>query len=422
MKIMQKSEGGKVRPVGVRKIDFLSECHRKGFTRFKNKYAGNEVIDKYWLNEIRNPHAVKVPLDQSAFNSNQSKSTILAVLCGIHNVVINSDNTPDEYKKVWECMWHSLAVKGPVVVMEDERNWENGIPSGWRWTALLDTVQTIVLELWHVTARNTVTVRFQSDDQQCKVTISSSPQIHGNRWKSWINRSVLMCQHFVWWILRARCSHFRCKSDTVQDKYKKTSRPVVGGKMCASALFLLVRLKRMRLMAYFNLLHISATFMETEPNPQPPIIVTPPQPSEVQDNFGIFILCFDPLELTPLQPQPVRSGNNQTSQIEFTETRTTRVATESGQITPRRSRSTRKKGTRRRRLRLASTEQAAQHFIQAVEEWRRFKMTQHNDYMELRREQNRIRADEIQVQKNWQGICERALDLLEKIVNKYCNE
>lgn len=94
---------------------------------------------------MRDASSIKVPLDQSAFDNNQSKSTILAVLFGIHDHIIHQRETPAEYKEVWSVMWKALTTVTPKVLMEgEERAWENGIPSGWRWTALLDPLLNIV--------------------------------------------------------------------------------------------------------------------------------------------------------------------------------------------------------------------------------------------------------------------------------------
>lgn len=97
--------------------------------------------------------------------------------------------------------------------------------------------------------------------------------------------------------------------------------------------------------------------------------------------------------------------------------------TQSGQTTPRRVRPTRTRGSPRRRSnRPSHTEQATQHFLYSDEEWRNFKKEQHRDYMEVRREQNRIREHEVQVQRGWQNLTSQALDILNKLVDKYCRD
>lgn len=81
---------------------------------------------------------------------------------------------------------------------------------------------------------------------------------------------------------------------------------------------------------------------------------------------------------------------------------------QSGQTTPRRAGPTRPRRSLRRRLRPAHTDLATQHFLEAEESWRTFKAQQHKDYMES--------------QRQWQAIGLRTLDLLEKLVNKYCKD
>ena len=93
--------------------------------------------------------------------------------------------------------------------------------------------------------------------------------------------------------------------------------------------------------------------------------------------------------------------------------------TPSVQTTPRRAR-IRTRGSPRTRVRPAPTEDAAQHFIQADSFWRNFKEQQHQDNIELKREQIRIREMEIQAQRDWQAVGNRALNLLEKLVDKFC--
>ncbi|CAB3227772.1 unnamed protein product [Arctia plantaginis] len=93
----------------------------------------------------------------------------------------------------------------------------------------------------------------------------------------------------------------------------------------------------------------------------------------------------------------------------------------SGRITRRRMRF-RNRASHRRRVRLTHTEQAAQHFLQAEEFWRKFRAQQHQDYMDLRREQNRLRVMEIETQRRCHSLGIRALDVICKLVSKYSKE
>ncbi|KAL4701888.1 hypothetical protein ACJJTC_018111 [Scirpophaga incertulas] len=99
MVVLQKSEGGKVRPVVKtgnrinRKMDFLSEVVERGLygSRVSTLFAGahgNEEIDLMWAREVKNPDSLKVPLDQGGFDQHQSVATIKAVLTAIGDVCI----------------------------------------------------------------------------------------------------------------------------------------------------------------------------------------------------------------------------------------------------------------------------------------------------------------------------------------------
>ncbi|KAL4702454.1 hypothetical protein ACJJTC_018841 [Scirpophaga incertulas] len=152
MVVLQKSEGGKVRPVVKtgnrinRKMDFLSEVVEKGLygSRVSTLFAGaqgNEDIDIMWARQVRNPDSLKVPLDQGGFDQHQSLPTIRAVLTAIGDVCISATRPGSEYRRVWEVLWHSLIGRRVEIRLGGESfTWGNGIPSGWRWTALLDTL------------------------------------------------------------------------------------------------------------------------------------------------------------------------------------------------------------------------------------------------------------------------------------------
>ncbi|KAL4721586.1 hypothetical protein ACJJTC_018547 [Scirpophaga incertulas] len=152
MVVMHKSEGGKIRPVVKtgnevnRKMDYLSEIVERGLygSRVSTLFAGafgNEEIDMGWVREVQDITTLKVPLDQGGFDQHQSKATIQAVLTAIGDVCIAATEPNSDYRKVWESLWHSLIGRRVEIRFGGESMiWGNGIPSGWRWTALLDTM------------------------------------------------------------------------------------------------------------------------------------------------------------------------------------------------------------------------------------------------------------------------------------------
>ncbi|XP_045506194.1 uncharacterized protein LOC123702477 isoform X1 [Colias croceus] len=85
---------------------------------------------------------------------------------------------------------------------------------------------------------------------------------------------------------------------------------------------------------------------------------------------------------------------------------------------PRRARLTYPRGLRRHRL--THMNRTTHRLLQTEEFWRKFKILEHKDDMNLQRERNRIREMEVQVQAQWQALGARALDILDKLVDKYC--
>ncbi|APG76035.1 hypothetical protein 2 [Sanxia water strider virus 20] len=152
MVIMQKSEPAKIRPVAkadnqlFRKMDFLSEIVEFGLMGSKRSSlflgpVGNERLDLHILDHIQ--HGINVPLDQGSFDNNQGKPSILVVLLAIYDVCLAQEEN-HEYQKVWAAMWDSFVHPDSKVILgEDSFPWHNGVASGWRWTAFIDTILNI---------------------------------------------------------------------------------------------------------------------------------------------------------------------------------------------------------------------------------------------------------------------------------------
>lgn len=181
--VMEKSEGAKVRPVVktgnelFRKMDFLSEWLEVGLygATSSTLYADTaqlEEIDKEILATTQDPNIYKVPMDQSNFDWHQNYRSVLALMyvIGLHLII---NKAPEEYLAVWEVTWDSLFNESVVVVMGVLRMiWGNGIPSGLRWTALLDTELNrgsfgVTVKIAQNILRRPITIRcakFQGDD------------------------------------------------------------------------------------------------------------------------------------------------------------------------------------------------------------------------------------------------------------------
>lgn len=152
--VMQKSEPTKIRPVVksdnqlFRKMDFLSEVIERGLygSRLSPLFlgaVGNEKLDLYIFRHIK--EGLNCPLDQGSFDNHQSKASILVVLQAIHDHCFKDLTIPAEYTRVWAAMANSLTHPETLVINgKFKKAWNNGVPSGWRWTALVDTILNIV--------------------------------------------------------------------------------------------------------------------------------------------------------------------------------------------------------------------------------------------------------------------------------------
>lgn len=155
MYTIQKSESGKIRPVVKtgnclnRKMNYLSEVVERGLYGSKKSTLfagerGNEEIDLDLINAVRDGSDWVVPLDQGAFDQHQSKKSIMVVIAAVFVHILPLLNNP-EVSDVAAALWDSLSCEGASVYIGREfvGEWINGLPSGWRWTALLDTLLNI---------------------------------------------------------------------------------------------------------------------------------------------------------------------------------------------------------------------------------------------------------------------------------------
>lgn len=152
--VMEKSEGVKVRPVVktgadmFRKMDFLSQWVEDGFyySGLSTLFGGpsnHEDIDEELMRCAEDSSLWKIPLDQSNFDWHQSKLSIEVVMATM-GIWISRKVNSVEFNRVWEAMWDSLLARRVVVRGEGiQYEWSNGLPSGLRWTALLDTILNI---------------------------------------------------------------------------------------------------------------------------------------------------------------------------------------------------------------------------------------------------------------------------------------
>lgn len=152
--IMEKSEGGKIRPIVktgsamFRKMDYLSQWCEEGFRYSKlstlfGSADNQEWIDRDLLTSTRNSNLWKVPMDQSNFDWHQSKASIMTIIA-IMGMYIGRKIHNKDFQAVWQAMWDSIFAQQVVVHCGKLKyTWQNGMPSGFRWTALVDTLLNI---------------------------------------------------------------------------------------------------------------------------------------------------------------------------------------------------------------------------------------------------------------------------------------
>ncbi|UHM27658.1 MAG: RNA-dependent RNA polymerase [Fushun totivirus 3] len=151
---MEKSEPAKVRAVVKtgnamnRRMDFVSSWLEAAMGAAPNTCLMGgartaEKMDLDLLGAVRDNGWLKVPLDQGGFDRHQPKGAVLAVISAIARV-IRKVGAPDEVKKVMGTI-EEVFRSGDVWVECGRQvwRWGNGVPSGWRWTGLIDTLLSL---------------------------------------------------------------------------------------------------------------------------------------------------------------------------------------------------------------------------------------------------------------------------------------
>jgi hypothetical protein len=157
LRAIEKRETGKVRAVAASddetywRMSFISdwlEAALKGSTK-STLYMSREQLLEFWrirADQTRTD-TVKLPLDQRHFDWQQNRAMIGVFFDVIEEVLVEVENTDirKEILSVLAVLRASLTVseekfRGSVRVGEAEVKINKGILSGWKWTALMDTV------------------------------------------------------------------------------------------------------------------------------------------------------------------------------------------------------------------------------------------------------------------------------------------
>ena len=150
-----KAEPGKVRAVVnsalemFLRMDYVSvflETAMKGHPMTTLYYSEEQMFDMWERmgNEAKDLNGIKIPLDQSHFDWQQNMKMIEA-FCKVTENYIRISMDPGEVKDDLLWVMDSICqgmykLQGVVVIDDEVIKVEKGVLSGWRWTALIDTV------------------------------------------------------------------------------------------------------------------------------------------------------------------------------------------------------------------------------------------------------------------------------------------
>jgi hypothetical protein len=122
------------------KQDYLSESALDNILAGSEKstlWMGSRKVGKFWEKMRTRQGKVLLPLDQSQFDRNQNRDMIAAVLRGIY--IACEDHASKEWLGVFRLAM--LSIKSGYVLAAGKRiPYKNGVLSGWRWTAMIDTL------------------------------------------------------------------------------------------------------------------------------------------------------------------------------------------------------------------------------------------------------------------------------------------
>ncbi len=105
-------------------------------------FMSSQQLVEFWARTARfEDGAIRMPLDQSAFDQNQTKRMIQVTLEYMRTVYIDHTvpKAGSESITVWDNIIRAVG-EGSIYVNNRVTPYLNGVLSGWRWTALLDTI------------------------------------------------------------------------------------------------------------------------------------------------------------------------------------------------------------------------------------------------------------------------------------------
>jgi hypothetical protein len=182
-----KPDGGKSRNIAVGdmpnylKMDFLSDLIENGFkgTTWSPLFMGQKKQSEMWSNMIKESQddtLVKIPIDQSKFDHQPSRKMIRIVFEEIQRVCHEKGTA--EQAQVSDVLINGMLSDKSVVKIDDIMiQYRKGVASGWRWTALIDTLinkaefDVVIAEVERRIGRpiKIISSQFQGDDVRCSL-------------------------------------------------------------------------------------------------------------------------------------------------------------------------------------------------------------------------------------------------------------
>lgn len=152
--VMLKSEAGKSRPVAKTgnqmywKMAFCSQwveglLRSSAFSTLFMNARQREEMDFAIMRRCATSDSYFVPLDQKNFDWHQSKKAVFAALLGMADAMRKLDVQCPDFWHVWDAIMTSLSLPMTVRFEQHTFPWRGGLPSGFRWTALIGTLLNI---------------------------------------------------------------------------------------------------------------------------------------------------------------------------------------------------------------------------------------------------------------------------------------
>lgn len=196
-----KRETGKKRLVISDSLsNYLPQAYAAGWLEACASSVFTPLLNKDWLGDVisevsnRWNVAAKVhsPLDQSEFDKHKGRDKILELTLALGRWM-ERNGAPPDVMEAWKLVIRQMSAKSEVLVGESRLQWQKGLLSGWRLTALYGTLLNAseTLEaLDHESEGERWTAVFQGDDVRLVTSYVDTAVRVAGRITSWVTTST----------------------------------------------------------------------------------------------------------------------------------------------------------------------------------------------------------------------------------------